>query len=106
MFIRHQGSENSPATTQNSLAKICLFPERALAFHNHPPVICCILTLIKLLINENPAKYFKIDQLQLLNYCIKNKGTGQGRNEETRSFIKVFIDEWAKTEKREKNSIQ
>ena len=38
VFIRHWRSENSLATTQNSLAKVCLFPDRALPFHNSPPV--------------------------------------------------------------------
>ena len=36
--MRHRRLENSPATTQNSPAKFCLFPERALPFHNNPPV--------------------------------------------------------------------
>ena len=36
----HYASEirNSSATTQNSPAKFCLFPDRALPFHNNPPV--------------------------------------------------------------------
>ena len=38
MFIRHRRSENSPATTQNLPAKFCLCPERALPFHDDPPV--------------------------------------------------------------------
>ena len=38
VFIRDLRSENSPATTHNSLAKFCLLPERALPFHNNPPV--------------------------------------------------------------------
>ena len=38
VFIRYQRSENSPATTQNSPAKFCLFRERALLFHNNSPV--------------------------------------------------------------------
>ena len=37
MFIRRQRSENSPATTQNSLAKFRSFSERALLFHNNSP---------------------------------------------------------------------
>ena len=39
MFIRHCRSKNSPVTTQTSPAKFCLFPDRALPFHNNPPVI-------------------------------------------------------------------
>ena len=38
VFIRHWTLENSLATTQNSLAKFCLFPERALCFDYNPPV--------------------------------------------------------------------
>ena len=38
MFIRHWRSENSPSTTQNSLAKFCSFPERASFLHNNSPV--------------------------------------------------------------------
>ena len=38
MFIKHWRSENSSATTQNSLAKFCLFPDRALSFHDNRPV--------------------------------------------------------------------
>ena len=37
-FIRHQRSENSPATVHDSPAKFRLFPERALVFHNNSPV--------------------------------------------------------------------
>ena len=46
--------ENSPSTTQNSLAKFCLFPERALLFHNNSPATlhCSPATTI---FNENPA---------------------------------------------------
>ena len=36
VFIRHRRSKNSPATTQNSPDKFCLFPVRALLFHNSP----------------------------------------------------------------------
>ena len=38
VFIRHRRSENSSATTQNSPAKFCLFPGRALPFHDNSPV--------------------------------------------------------------------
>ena len=38
MFIRHRRSKNSPATTQNFLDKFCLFPVRALPFHNNSAV--------------------------------------------------------------------
>ena len=46
-------SENSPSTTQNSLAKFCSFPERALLFHNNSPatLLCPPATTI---LNENP----------------------------------------------------
>ena len=37
-YDRHQRSKNYLATTQNSLAKFCLFPERALPFHHSPSV--------------------------------------------------------------------
>ena len=37
VFIRHRRSENSLSTTQNSPAKFCLFPERALLFHDNCP---------------------------------------------------------------------
>ena len=37
VFIRHRRSENSLSTLQNSPAKFCLFPERALLFHNNSP---------------------------------------------------------------------
>ena len=56
MFIRHQRSENSPSTTQNSLAKSCLFPERALLFYNNSPatLLCSHATTI---LNENPEEF-------------------------------------------------
>ena len=54
MSIRHQTSENSPATTQNSLAKFCMFPERALPFHNIPPVTLQYSPATPVL-NENPV---------------------------------------------------
>ena len=38
VFIRHLRLQNSSATTQNSRAKFCLCPERALPFHDNPPV--------------------------------------------------------------------
>ena len=34
VFTRQWRWKNSPATTQNSMAKFCLFAERALPFHN------------------------------------------------------------------------
>ena len=37
VFIRHWISENSPATTQNSLAKFRSFSERASLFHYNSP---------------------------------------------------------------------
>ena len=55
MFIRHQRSENSPATTQHSLAKFCLFPERPLLFNNNSPVTLHYSPATTIL-NENPAK--------------------------------------------------
>ena len=55
VFTRQWRSENSPATTQNSLAKICLFAERALPFHNNPSVtLHCILLLLQFLVIQNP----------------------------------------------------
>ena len=38
VFTRQSRLENSPATTQNFLAKFCLFAERPLPFHNNPSV--------------------------------------------------------------------
>ena len=56
VFIRHQRSENSPSTRQNSLAKFHPFPERALLFHNNSPatLLCSPATTI---LNENPAAW-------------------------------------------------
>ena len=61
VFIRHRRSENSLATTQNSLAKSCLFPERALLFHNNPPVTLQYSPATPIILNENSAK--------INNYC-------------------------------------
>ena len=52
MFIRHRRLEKSLATTQNSLAKFWLFPERALPFHNNPPLQYSPATPV---LNENPV---------------------------------------------------
>ena len=54
VFIRPRRSDNSPATTQISLAKFCLFPERASLFHNNSLVTlhCSPATTV---LNENPA---------------------------------------------------
>ena len=59
VFIRHQRSENSPATTQNLLAKFCLFLERGLSFHNNPPVTLQYSPATPIL-NENPVIYSSI----------------------------------------------
>ena len=55
MSIRHPRSENFPATTQNSQAKFCLFPERALPFHYNPPVTLQYSPATPIHI-ENPAQ--------------------------------------------------
>ena len=39
VFIRHWRLENSPSTTQNSPAKFCSFPEKALLFHNNNNIL-------------------------------------------------------------------
>ena len=52
VFIRHRRLEKSLASKQNSLAKFCLFPERALPLHNNPPLQYSPATPI---LNENPA---------------------------------------------------
>ena len=57
VFIRHQRSENSPASVQNSPAKFCLFPERALLFHNNSPVTLHYSPATTIL-NENPVLCF------------------------------------------------
>ena len=49
MFIRHQRWENSLATTQNSLAKICLLPE---SFATILLLIYSILFLLQFLIKS------------------------------------------------------
>ena len=54
MLIRHWRSDNSLATTQYSQAKFCLFPERALPFHDNPPVTSQSYSATPLL-NENLA---------------------------------------------------
>ena len=54
VFIRHRILESSLATKQNSLAKFCLFLERALPFHNNPPVTLQYSPATPIL-NENPA---------------------------------------------------
>ena len=54
VFIRYRRSENSLATTQNSPAKFYLFPERALPFHNNPPVTLQYSPATPIL-NENPG---------------------------------------------------
>ena len=54
MFIRHQRSQNSPLTTQNSLAKFCLFPDRALPVHINPPVTFQYSPISPIL-NETPG---------------------------------------------------
>ena len=56
VFIRHQRSENSPAITQNSPAKFCLFPERANPFQNNPPVTLQY-SLATPVLNENPFRF-------------------------------------------------
>ena len=55
VFIRHRRSENSSATTQNSPAKFCLFPDGALPFLNNPPVTFQYSPVSPIL-NETPAK--------------------------------------------------
>jgi len=50
--------ENSLATTQNSTARVCLFPERGLPFHNNPPVTLQSSPAIPVL-HENPAPFPK-----------------------------------------------
>ena len=54
VFIRHLRLENSQATTQNSQVKFCLFPVRALPFHNNPPVTLQYSPDTPIL-NENPV---------------------------------------------------
>ena len=54
MFIKPQRSENSPATTQNSLAKFRLLPERVSLFHNNSPVTLPYSPATTILI-ENPG---------------------------------------------------
>ena len=54
-FIRHQRSENSLATTQNWPAKFCLFPERALLFHNNSPLALHYSPAARIL-KENPGE--------------------------------------------------
>ena len=54
MFIRHRRSENSPATTQISLAKFRSFSERALLFHNNSPATLNYSPTTTIL-NENQA---------------------------------------------------
>ena len=56
MFIRHQRTENSLATTQNSLAKFRSFPERALFFHNNSPVTLYYSPATTIL-NEIPVRF-------------------------------------------------
>ena len=53
VFIRHWRSKNSLATTQNSPDKFCLFPVRALPFHNNSPVTLQYSPATPIL-NENP----------------------------------------------------
>ena len=55
VFVRYRRSENSPA-------KFCLFPERALPFHNNPPVTLQYSPATPIL-NEHPEA--KIDGLKL-----------------------------------------
>ena len=52
VFIRHWRLENSLATTQNSPAKFCLFPERAMPFHYKTPVTLQY-SHATLILNEN-----------------------------------------------------
>ena len=60
VFIRHQRSENSLSTTQNSATKFHSFLERALLFHNNSPATlhCSSATTI---LNENPVVQTKIN---------------------------------------------
>lgn len=51
--MRHRRLENSAATTQYSPAKFCLFWDRALPFHNNPPVTLQYSAATPIL-NENP----------------------------------------------------
>ena len=59
VFIRHRRSENSLATAHYSPAKFCLFPERALLFHNNSPVTLHYSPVTKIL-NENHESYHSI----------------------------------------------
>ena len=55
--------------TQNSPAKLCLFPERALPFHNNPPVSLQYSPATPIL-NENPDLCPEINVIR----CMLNIG--------------------------------
>ena len=56
VFIRRRRSKNSSATTQNSVAKFCLFPDRTLPFHDDPPVTLQYSPVSPIL-NETPVSF-------------------------------------------------
>ena len=65
--LGNRRSENSPATTQISPAKFCLFPERALPFHNNPPLTLQYSPVIPIL-NENLGyNYSAINSTNLIS---------------------------------------
>ena len=68
--MRHRRFENSAATTQYSPAKFCLFRDRALPFHNNPPVTLQYSAATPIL-NENPLGVYVLQGPQL--YLLKVK---------------------------------
>ena len=68
--MRYRRLENSAATTQYSPAKFCLFRDRALPFHNNPPVTLQYSAATPIL-NENPLGVYVLQGPQL--YLLKVK---------------------------------
>ena len=68
--MRHRRFENSAATTQYSPAKFCLFRDRALPFHNNPPVTLQYSAATPIP-NENPLGVYVLQGPQL--YLLKVK---------------------------------
>ena len=62
VLIGHRRSENSSATTQNSPAKFCLFPDRALPFHDNPP-FTLQYSPVSPILNETPVLLYYL-------YCL------------------------------------
>ena len=80
MFIRFRRSKNSPATTQNSPDKFCLFPVRALPFQDNSPVTLQYSPATPIL-NENPGLgYFKNFKFFFLLLCNLSVPTQFGKD--------------------------